>query len=185
MIRFAKSEDAAPMLAIYAPVVTETQISFELEPPSVEEMRARVDKTLAKYPWLVFERDGWIAGYAYASEHRSRAAYQWSADVSCYVHPDARRQGVGSALYHALLRILRKQGYHAAFAGITLPNPASVRLHEAVGFEAVGGVYREVGFKLGAWHDTGWWQCILGAPPAEPEAPRPLPQLGLGVLDEL
>ena len=184
MIRLAQPGDAADLLVIYAPVVRDTFISFELQVPAEDEMRARIEKTLVMHPWLVDERDGRVAGYAYASQHRARAAYQWSVDVSCYVHPDARRKGVGGALYRALLAILRRQGFQSAFAGIALPNAASVRLHESVGFTPIG-VYRESGFKLGAWHDTGWWQCRLGDAVANPEPPRPLGSLGLGVLDEL
>ena len=115
-------------------------------------------------------REG-IAGYAYAGEHRERLAYQWSVDVSCYVHPRARGRGIGKALYHALLRVLRAQGFCNAFAGIALPNEASVALHESVGFTPLGR-YRNVGFKLGAWRDSGWWQCAFGEPARE-SAGRP------------
>jgi phosphinothricin acetyltransferase len=184
MIRLARADDAAQVAAIYAPIVTDTIISFELEPPSVDEMRARIEKTLAVFPWLVSESDGSIAGYAYASRHRERRAYQWSVDVSCYVRADARRQGLGAALYRALLRVLRAQGFQMAYAGIALPNKASVRLHESVGFRPVG-IYREAGYKLGAWHDTGWWQCRVGEAPANPADPTPLRELGPGVLDQL
>ena len=101
-----------------------------------------------------------MLGYAYASAHRARAAYQWSADVSAYVHQAARRRGVGQALYTSLFQILFEQGFYNAYAGITLPNPASVRLHESLGFKLVG-VYQQVGYKLGAWHDVGWWQLTV------------------------
>src|SRR5688572_10189921 len=184
MIRLARADDAAGMLAIYEPIVRETVISFELEPPTVAEMRARIEKTLATHPWLVDERDGRIAGYAYASRHRERLAYQWSVDVSCYVHPEARGQGIGAALYRALLAVLRKQGFQSAYAGIALPNAASVQLHESVGFTPVG-IYRESGFKNGAWHDTGWWQCRVGEAPSDPASPKTLAQLGPRILDDL
>jgi len=184
MIRLARVTDAEEVVAIYAPVVRETYTSFELEPPGPQEMRERIEKTLSMYPWLVFEREGRVAGYAYASKHRERRAYQWSVDVSCYVHADARGQGVGSALYRKLLVVLRRQGFQTAYAGIALPNGASVALHESVGFVPVG-IYREAGYKLGAWRDTGWYQCRVGEAPANPAAPVPLPQLGLGILDEL
>jgi L-amino acid N-acyltransferase YncA len=159
-IRPATEEDAEPTAAIYAPVVLGTFISFELEPPTPGQMRERIASTLRRWPWLVCEQDGRVLGYAYGSEHRSRAAYQWSADVSVYVHERARRLGVGRALYSSLLPLLALQGYHNAFAGIALPNPASVALHEALGFTPVG-VYRSVGYKLGAWRDVGWWQRPL------------------------
>lgn len=184
MIRLARAGDARGIVAIYAPIVRDTVISFETRVPTVEEMAGRVEKTLATHPWLVEERDGQVVGYAYATQHRAREAYQWSVDVSCYVHPDARGQGIGAALYRALLGVLRKQGYHCAYAGIALPNPASVRLHESVGFTPVG-IYRESGYKLGAWRDTGWWQRRLGEAPPDPDPPTPLAQLGLGVLDQL
>jgi L-amino acid N-acyltransferase YncA len=155
-----------------------------MQPPTVEEMRARIEGTLATHPWLVDEREGRVAGYAYASTHRSREAYQWSVDVSCYVHPGAHRQGIGAALYRVLLKVLRRQGFQSAYAGIALPNPASVRLHESVGFTPVG-VYRQSGYKLGAWRDTGWWQCSLGEAAANPAPPVPLARLGPRVLDDL
>lgn len=175
-IRIATPGDAPEILGIYAPIVRETAISFELEPPTLEEMRSRVESTLARFPWLVCEQQGRVAGYAYASAHRARAAYQWSADVSVYNHADYRGMGVGRALYTSLLEILAAQGYRNACAGIALPNPASVALHEAMGFKPVG-VYPDIGYKLGAWHPVGWWQATLSAPGGEPSAPVPLPRL--------
>ncbi len=151
-------------------------ISFEIEPPSASEIGERIASTRTRYPWLVATAAGEVIGYAYAGEHRQRAAYRWSTDVSAYIAETARRQGVGRRLYEELFKVLRGQGFRAAFAGITLPNQASVGLHEALGFEAVG-VYRQVGFKLGAWRDVGWWRLGLadgaetqGAPPTEPIA---------------
>jgi phosphinothricin acetyltransferase len=120
----------------------------------------------------VHDEGGRILGYAYASRHRERAAYQWSADVSCYVRPEARGRGIGKALYTELLRRLEAQGFRNAYAGIALPNDASVRLHESVGFRPIG-VYRGVGFKQGAWRDVGWWGVPLGAPESNPAPPRP------------
>jgi L-amino acid N-acyltransferase YncA len=186
IIRFAAAGDAAQMQAIYAPFVLGTPVSFELVPPDVEEMRARIVKTLATHPWVVMEREGAVAGYAYASRHRERAGYQWSTDVSCYTHPDFRRQGIGRALYLALIRLLRAQGFMNAYAGIALPNDASVGLHESVGFVPVG-TYGGVGFKLGRWHDVGWWGLRLQDLPEQPAAPTPLArlgELGLRVLHE-
>jgi phosphinothricin acetyltransferase len=173
-IRVATEADADAIAAIYAPVVRETYISFELEPPDGPEMRRRVAQTLERYPWLVFERDGCVRGYAYASEHRSRAAYQWSVDVSVYVDPRQHRAGVGRALYRALFRLLQLQGHYGAYAGIALPNAASVGLHESLGFQPVG-VYRAVGYKLGAWRDVGWWRLELREPDAAPQPPRRFP----------
>jgi len=184
VIRLARAADAAQIQAIYAPIVRETPISFEVEAPSVDEIRSRIEKTLAMFPWLVDERDGRIVGYAYACQHRERRAYQWSVDVSCYVHAEARGMGVGRALYAALFEVLRRQGFQSAFAGVTLPNPASEGLHESVGFRRIA-VYPEVGHKLGAWRDTGWYHRRLGDAPAQPAPPRPLASLGPRILDEL
>lgn len=160
IIREAEPGDAEAIRAIYEPYVLSTPISFEETPPTAEEMRARIESTLKTHPYLVAEKDGEVIGYAYGSQHRTRAAYRWSADVTVYVAPEAQGQGVGKALYRELLEALADRGYHAAFAGITLPNEKSVALHEAVGFKPVG-IYREVGFKLGRWYDVGWWQLLL------------------------
>ena len=177
LIRLAEPEgDAAGIQAIYAPIVRGTPVSFEIEPPSVAEMGERVRKTLVRFPWLVCERDGEVIGYAYAGAHRERAAYQWSADLSAYVHERWRGKGVGGALYRALFDLLRAQGYRNVYAGIALPNPASVRLHESLGMRPVG-VYEHVGYKFGVWHDVGWWQGELLAPLTTPERPRDIGEL--------
>lgn len=168
-IRVATEADAGQIAAIYAPVVATTAISFELDPPTDAEMAARLRGTLERFPWLVCERDGDVVGYAYATKHRERWAYQWCAESSAYIRADARRGGVGRGLYAALLRILTAQGLRNVYAGITLPNAASVGLHESVGFRPVG-VYQGIGYKLGGWHDVGWWQMGLG----ERGAPRPV-----------
>jgi len=175
-LRLARHGDARGVAAIYAPVVQTTAISFETEPPTMEDMAQRIQKTLAHWPWMVCDRAGEVLGYAYASQHRERAAYQWSVDVSVYVHPRAHRSGIGRALYTSLIRLLVLQGFYNAYAGITLPNAASVGLHEAVGFLPVG-VYRKVGFKLGAWHDVGWWSLLLQPPAARPSSPVDFPAL--------
>jgi phosphinothricin acetyltransferase len=130
-----------------------------LEPPDAAEMARRIAEYAASHAWLVAERGGRVAGYAYGSPHRSRAAYASSCDVAVYVDPACARQGIGRALYAELLPLLAAR-YHAAFAGIALPNKASVALHEAMGFTPVG-IYREVGWKMGAWRDVGWWQRLL------------------------
>ena len=173
MIRLARTDDAAPVAGIYAPFVTGSATSFEYAPPDAAEMASRIASTLACAPYLVQEAEGAVLGFAYASKHRERAAYQWSVDVSVYIHERARRQGVGRALYTSLFALLRLQGFYAAHAGITLPNPASVGLHEALGFRPVG-VYRSVGFKRGGWHDVGWWQLPLRERTGTPDPPRSL-----------
>ena len=171
-LRSATPDDADAIAAIYGPIVANTTISFELEPPTVEEMRSRLVATLTRLPWLVsLDAAGRVDGYVYASRHRERAAYQWSVDTTAYVREDSRGQGVGRRLYEELFRQLVEQGYYQAFAGIALPNEASIGLHEALGFQPLG-VYRKVGFKKGAWRDVGWWQKELQATAREPEAPR-------------
>jgi phosphinothricin acetyltransferase len=176
LVRLAEPPDAAEVQTIYAPIVASTPISFEVEPPTVAEMARRIARTMPAHPWLVAEDHGRLAGYAYAGPFRSRPAYRWSVEVSAYVHPDWRRHGVGRSLYAALLAVLALQGFREACAGITLPNPASVGLHQALGFVPVG-VYRRVGWKLGAWHDVGWWQRSLIASSQEPGEPQPLDRL--------
>lgn len=159
-IRPATPQDAEGILAIYAPIISETAISFEFEPPTVAEMQQRIADTLAQFPWLVCDRQGEILGYVYASKHRARAAYQWAVDVSVYVRSDQHRSGIGRGLYTALFELLKQQGACSLFAGITLPNPGSVGLHESLGFQPLG-IYRNVGHKFDAWHDVGWWQLSL------------------------
>jgi phosphinothricin acetyltransferase len=167
--------DAAACAAIYAPHVEASAISFEDRAPSSEELAERIARTSATHPWLVLERDGEIVGYAYSCPHRSRAAYRWAVDVAVYVAAEHRGRGYGRALYEALLERLRRQRFRVACAGITLPNEASVSLHEGLGFIPVG-VYRRIGWKAGAWRDVGWWQLELAPPgderPAEPLPPR-------------
>jgi phosphinothricin acetyltransferase len=152
--------DAAGCAAIYAPFVTDGWVSFEVDPPGAEEIAQRMEKYGASHLWLVAEIDGAVAGYAYGSPHAERAAYLHSCDVAVYVDPAHARQGIGRALYNVLLPVLAKKGFHAAFAGIALPNEGSVGLHEAMGFTLVG-IYREVGWKFGGWRDVGWWQRLL------------------------
>lgn len=183
-LRTARLSDAASIAGIYAPIVRETAVSFEADPPTAGQIAARIETGLETYPWLVAEQECVLRGYAYAGPHRSRAAYRWACDVSIYVGSEARRCGVGRRLYRALFEILRRQNYAAAFAGITLPNPASVALHEALGFEAVG-VFRKVGFKLGAWHDVGWWRLGLRDPDERPPEPIPFSALDGTGLDRV
>jgi phosphinothricin acetyltransferase len=167
VVRLAEPSDAAGVQAIYAPIVRDTAISFEIDPPSIEEMSRRIVSTLPRYPWLVCADDREILGYVYAGRHRERGAYLYSVDVTAYIHERARRSGVGRALYSTLLALLATQGYYRAFAGITLPNEASVGLHEALGFKRIG-VYPAVGHKFGEWHDTMWLQLALRPPGRNP-----------------
>jgi phosphinothricin acetyltransferase len=175
-IRLATESDAAQVRDIYAPFCGDSPVSFEIEPPSVDEMRRRIAAVLPRFPWLVCERDGEILGYVYAHAFRDRLAYQWSSEVTVYIREGRRRGGLGRALYTSLFAILRLQGYYNLYAGVTLPNPASVGLHEAMGFRTVG-VYFGCGYKCDAWHDVGFWQMELQPRAAKPAPPRPLLQV--------
>lgn len=168
------ASDAAAVSAIYAETGIVGLASFEERAPEADEMAGRIRTVCDRYPWLVAERDGAIAGYAYAADHRWRSAYRWAVDVTVYVSPAHHRQGVGRALYGALLPRLAEQGFYAACAGITLPNAASVGLHEAFGFALVG-VYRDIGYKQGGWHSVAWFQAQLreAEPGVTPSEPRP------------
>ena len=171
-IRFAEPTDAAGILAIYGPYCESTCVSFEVVAPTIEQIQERINRITADYPWLVGEIDGQIASYVYASRHHERAAYRWSVDVAVYVAAEQQRRGVGRILYETLFSILREQGHFKAFAGITLPNPASVGLHEGLGFRPVA-TYRGVGHKFGRWLDVGWWQRDLQPERDNPTEPHP------------
>lgn len=175
-IRLATPDDGAAIADIYRTSVVGSAVSFELDPPDAAEMAARVRNLLPYTPWLVCDPGTGILGYAYAGRYRERPAYQWSVEVTVYVRDDARRKGVARGLYTSLFAVLAVQGFRNAYAGITLPNPASVGLHESLGFTRVG-VYRGVGFKAGAWHDVVWLERPLAPRTAEPRPPVPLPEL--------
>lgn len=168
------AHDAAACAAIYAPHVAGSAVSFEERPPAAEDMQARIERYGSTHAWLVAEHEGRVIGYAYACAFQERPAYRWSAGVSVYVADGEQGRGVGRVLYEALFERLRELGFRMACAGITLPNEASVALHESLGFKQVG-VSPEIGWKNGAWRDVGWWQLELvpagvGAP-AEPQPP--------------
>jgi L-amino acid N-acyltransferase YncA len=173
IIRFAEPRDAAAIQAIYAPFCQSTAISFEAIAPTVEQMAERIANISTQLPWLLCEVSGDVAGYVYASQHRERAAYRWSVDATVYVGDAFRRRGVARALYTSLFAILREQGYFKAYAGVTLPNPGSVGIHEAVGFTPLA-VYPAVGYKFGQWRDVGWWQLDLQPLVIDPPEPRPI-----------
>ncbi len=175
-IRLATPEDGPALAAIYGPVVIALPTSFELEPPDAAEMARRVAHTTLQFPWLVCEARQAVLGYVYASAHRERLAYRWSVEVSAYMSEKVHRVGLGRALYTALFGVLALQGYRTALAGIALPNPASVGLHEAMGF-SLAGVYRGIGYKLGRWHDVGWWQKEFAPGTLAPAPPRSLPEV--------
>ncbi len=170
-VRSAGPHDACGILSIYGPVVRDTIASFETEVPDIPEMRRRIAATTCSLPWLVAVEDGDVVGYAYAGRHRERSAYRWSVDVSVYVAAGRRGRGVGRLLYERLLGTLRDLGYVSAFAWIAVPNPASVGLHQGLGFRRVG-TFEKVGYKHGAWCDVEWWRLALREPPSQPDEPR-------------
>ena len=172
-IRLATAVDAPQIQAIYAPIVQETAISFELDVPSVGEIAGRIHKSLAQFPWLVCVDGNSVMGYAYAGLHRSRRAYQWSCEVSAYTHAEYRRRGVARGLYEAVFAILVLQGYFNAYAGIVQPNEASVGFHRALGFTLIG-TYAEIGYKHGRWSDVAWYQKRLQPLVDNPVAPQPV-----------
>ena len=165
-IREAMPSDVPAMLDIYREYVERTAVSFEYLTPTVEEFTRRLEEHKQMHPWFVWEEDGAVLGYAYAGRAFERAAYEWNAEISCYLKK--RGQGIGKRLYTAMERILQKQGYRKIFAVVTSANAASIGFHKAIGYkEAV--VYRDVGFKHGAWYDVIWLEKLL-CPPGMPEA---------------
>lgn len=176
VLRVANEGDAAAVRDIYAPHVEHATVSFETEVPSVATMAMRIAKLLPTHPWLVAVAGDRVAGYAYASPHRERAAYRWSVEVTAYVHADFHGQGIGKRLYAALHALLKAQNYVNAYGIITLPNAASIALHEACGFRRCA-LFRHAGHKFDAWHDVGWWQLQIGEPAAAPAEPIAFAQL--------
>jgi phosphinothricin acetyltransferase len=180
IVRLADPErDAAGVAEIYRPAVESSIATFEEVAPNAEEMERRMRITLERTPWLVMDDGREVAGYAYAAPHRERPGYRWAVDISVYVAPGLVGRGIGRRLYDELLAILRRQGFVNVYAGIALPNPASVALHEAIGMERIG-VYERVGYKLGAWVDVAWYGMRLREPPARPTEPVPLGELPRG-----
>ena len=176
-LRLATPDDAAACAAIYAPAVTDSATSFELVPPDAAEMAARIADVLPRYPWIVAEEDGRVVGYVYASAHRTRAAYAWAVETSVYLAEEAQGRGLGRTLYTVLFAVLRAQGYVGAYAGVTVPNDASLGLHRAFGFETIG-VFPHLGFKGGRWHDVWWGALALRPLDGTPEPPVTLAELG-------
>lgn len=188
-VRLVRPADAAAIAAIYAPIVRDTATSFETEPPDADEVEHRIRRTAEQLPWLVAtpasessEED--VLGYALATPYRSRAAYRWSVEVSVYIDDSARGCGVATSLYRRLHGLLREQGYRVTYAVITIPNPASVGLHEAFGYERIG-VFRCAGYKLRAWHDVLWMRREIAPIAGEPVDPVPLSELDLATIGAL
>jgi L-amino acid N-acyltransferase YncA len=177
-IRLAQPDDAAGILAIYGPHVINTSASFEYQPPSIAEMQQRISKTLQKYPWIVAQDNdsGQILGYAYTSTYRERSAYQWDAETSIYIHPDAQRRGIARQLYGLLFDISRKQNLLTLYGVVTLPNPASIQLHSAMGFQQFA-IFENVGYKHGQWHHVAWMRLILSDYSKNPHMFIPFSQL--------
>jgi L-amino acid N-acyltransferase YncA len=180
LIRLADPARDAPAVAdIYRPSVEVGRASFEDVAPDATEMQGRMTAILAATPWLVAEFDGRVVGYAYAGPHHARPGYRWSVNVSVYVAEGHAGRGIGRRLYRELFAILTRQGFVNAYAGVTLPNDASVALHRSMGMEPIG-TYRGVGFKHGAWHDVAWYGLRLTDPSSPPALPVPLPDLDPG-----
>ena len=170
IIRLATVNDAKGILSIYSPYIENTSFTFETEVPSVEEFAERIRTYLINWPWIVCEMDGMIAGYAYATRHRERTAYQWCVESSVYIHDNFQRSGIARALYTILFEILKIQGFRNVYAVINLPNDKSVALHESLGFNYFA-TYENIGYKSGKWKNVGWWQLSINNYDDEPAAP--------------
>jgi len=176
-IRLIRPSDAQATLNIYAPYVEETIISFEYEAPSLQEWETRIRTNTADYPWLVCETgEGEIVGYAYGSRHRYRTAYNWSPESTVYLSAKYHGLGIARVLYETLFEMLRLQGYVNVYAGVGIPNAKSEGFHEDLGFTEIG-IFKKVGYKLGAWHDTKWFQFHLAAHLPDPPMPKKLSEV--------
>lgn len=175
-IRLATNNDAAAVLEIYGPYCLQSPATFELQPPELDEIRNRIEKTLTRFPYLICEENSEPVAFAYAGQHMERAAYRFSANVSVYVKEGFHGKGKGKALYGILIPLLRKQGFCNAFAGITMPNAGSEALHKSLGFVQTG-LYKNVGYKFERWHDVSWWQLPLRPLVDIPDEPTPIKQM--------
>lgn len=184
MIRLAKPTDAAAILDIYAPYISYTSLTFETEVPPIVDFAKRISSYLENWPWLVYEKNDLVIGYAYASRYRERTAYQWSVECSVYIHPDHHRKGVAKVLYTNLFTILKMQGFTTVYAVINLPNDQSVAFHENMGFKYFA-TYEKVGYKLGKWKNVGWWQLQLNEYIDEPAAPVRFADISRLVIDNI
>lgn len=176
VVRLATAADGAACAAIYAPYVERSSVSFELVPPTATDMAGRIERTLARSPWVVVEVDDDVRAYAYGTRHRERAAYDWTVETTVYVDEAYRARGLGRAAMRALVAILRLQGFHLAVAGITAPNPGSIALHRSLGFERIGE-FEAIGWKFDAWHGVEWWAVELSPRDPIPDPVTPLPKL--------
>ena len=183
LLRTARPSDAARLVEIYAPYVTDTAITFEYEVPTVEEFRGRIEKTLEKYPYIVAEQNGRILGYAYASAFARRAAYNWSVELSIYLDMEIRRQGIGGRLYQAMEEILKEMHILNMNACISWPKAEdeyltknSVQFHEHMGFRLVGE-FHDSGYKFGRWYNVVWMEKMIGDHPENPKPVRTFPEI--------
>jgi phosphinothricin acetyltransferase len=173
-VRPVEESDLDRIRAIINHFIATSAFNFRTDPQTIDEWRGEWRRLHESHPWLAAVDEGRVVGVAYAVPWNFRSAYRWTVETSVYVDPDCQRRGVGDALYANLLGRLRRQGFRSAVAVIALPNRPSVRLHERHGFTPVG-MLRNAGFKLGAWHDVGFWQAVLGEPGAEPpRQPQPV-----------
>ena len=184
LIRIATEADATGILKIYAPYITGTSFTFEMDVPTIKEFKNRIRNYLETYPWLVYEMNGEIAGYAYAARHRERVAYQWCTESSVYVHDKYQGTGIGRALYSALTEILKLQGFRNVYAVINLPNDKSVAFHERCGFKWFA-TYENVGYKLGKWKNVGWWKLQVNEYTDNPQPPVKFPELDQFLLKKI
>lgn len=184
MIRLVQPSDAAGILAIYEPYIRDTSLTFETEVPAITSFSERINQYMENWPWLVWEDQGLITGYAYASKYRDRAGYQWSIECSVYISNDRFRSGIASQLYRTLFAILKEQGYRNVYAVINLPNDPSIHFHEKLGFRHFA-TYENVGYKLGRWKNVGWWQLQLNPYDHEPATPIALKKLDPSTVDQI
>lgn len=183
-VRMVIKEDAAEILAIYSPYILNSATSFETEVPPVEQFQKRIEDCIQKYPWMVCVIDEQIAGYVYATKHREREAYQWTCECSVYIHRDFKGKEIGKELYQLLFQVLKLQQFRNVYAGITLPNEASIRLHEKCGFRRFA-TYENIGFKSGNWHSVGWWKLQINNYDLQPLPPLKISGLNTDLLDQL
>ncbi len=175
-IRLIEKADCLQALEVYKPYVLSTAITFEYEVPDAQEFSNRIESISKEYPWLVCLHNDTIIGYAYATKHRYRTAYQWSPESTIYISEAVHRKGIARILYETLFSILRLQGYYNVYAGVVVPNEKSEGFHRASGFEEIG-VFKKVGFKLGEWHDVRWFQLHLAEHTYNPNPPTPVFQI--------
>ncbi|MGH2647624.1 MAG: GNAT family N-acetyltransferase [Ginsengibacter sp.] len=183
-IRLARPSDAAPVLAIYAPYILDTTFTFETEIPSIANFEHRIISYQENWPWLVYETEGVITGYAYATKHRERAAYQWCVESSVYVNTNYQQRGIAKALYTTLFKILQFQGCRNVYAGITLPNDKSVAFHKRFGFTWLAD-YKNIGYKLDKWNTVSWWELQLNDYNDNPAAPIKFPGVDSAYLNAI